>query len=183
MSNATVPKEQQTAYQRWELSSLNGHDSLPASHKKENAKNADQLSSYLEGARKEAYAKGLQEGYAVGMAQARESAKADRQTLQSLTNAFSESLKQSDEVIAENLLALALDIAKAMLKSRLAVDGSLILPIVKDAIHYLPYVQRPAILIVNPDDAQVIRQYLMEDRKSTRLNSSHLKLSRMPSSA
>ena len=165
---SSLPKEQQTAYQRWELSSLGegaGRASAAARQpkKEDDAAAASRLGEVLENMRREGYEKGAQEGYAVGLAQAREQAAQDRMQFLALMNAFSEALKQTDDQVAESMLTLSLDVAKAMLKVKFDVDPKAIVPVVKDAIHYLPYVQRPARILVNPADVQVLKQYLADD--------------------
>lgn len=162
----TIPKEQQTAYERWEMSSFaDSKESVRASkpQKKEDPVASEKLSQILESARKEAYTKGMQEGFAVGLAKAREYAKDDRQHFINLMEAFSDALEKSDEQIADDALSLALEIAKSMLKVKLNIDTSVVLPVVMDAIHYLPYVQKPARILVHHDDAQMLREYLAEE--------------------
>lgn len=162
----TIPKEQQTAYERWEMSSFaDGNQRVSASKvmKKDDPVVADKLSQIIESARKEAYTKGMQEGFAVGMARAREYAKEDKQNFLNLMQSFSDALEKSDEQIADDALSLALEIAKSMLKVKLNVDTAAVLPIVMDAIHYLPYVQKPARILVHHEDAQMLREYLAEE--------------------
>lgn len=169
MSNLAIPKEQQTAYERWQMSSFaEGDQSIGISKpkKKENAAYAESVSQILEGVRKEAYAKGMQEGFVVGMAKARDAAYEDKQNFLKLMTAFNEALEKSDELIADDVLSLALDIAKAMLKVKLDVDPAMVLPVVMDAIHYLPYVQKPARILVHHEDAQILREYLAEEISS-----------------
>jgi flagellar assembly protein FliH len=70
-----IPKEQQTAYERWEMSSFSeGNPSISTSKpkKKEDSVASEKISQIFEVARKEAYTQGMQEGFAVGMAKARE---------------------------------------------------------------------------------------------------------------
>ena len=50
-----------------------------------------------------------------------------------------------------------------MLKIKLNVDPTVILPLVMDAIHYLPSVQKPARIMVHHDDAHILREYLAEE--------------------
>lgn len=50
-----------------------------------------------------------------------------------------------------------------MLKVKLNIDPAVVLPVVMDAIHYLPYVQKPARILVHHDDAQMLREYLAEE--------------------
>jgi len=164
-----IPKEQQTAYERWEMSSFaEGNQSIAASKhdKKDSTVASEKLSQILESARKEAYTKGMQEGFAVGMAKAREYAKEDKQNFLNLMQSFSDALEHSDEQIADDALSLALEIAKSMLKVKLNIDASAVLPVVIDAIHYLPYVQKPARILVHHEDAQTLREYLAEEISS-----------------
>ena len=105
----------------------------------------------------------MQEGFAVGMAKAREYAQEEKQSFLTLMNSFSDALEKSDEQIADDALSLALEIAKAMLKVKLYIDYSVVLPVVMDAIHYLPYVQKPARILVHHEDAQMLREYLAEE--------------------
>lgn len=164
-----IPKEQQTAYERWEMSSFaDTNPSVATSRpkKKEDTVAAEKISQIFEAARKEAYTKGMQEGFAVGLAKAREYAEEEKQSFLKLMNSFTDALEKSDEQIADDALSLALEIAKAMLKTKMSIDPSVVLPVVMDAIHYLPYVQKPARIIVHHDDAQILREYLAEEIES-----------------
>ncbi len=161
-----IPKEQQTAYERWEMSSFSeGSSSISASKpkKKEDTVASEKIAQIFEVARKEAYTKGMQEGFTVGMAKAREYAQEEKNNFLTLMHSFSDALEKSDEQIADDALSLALEIAKAMLKVKLNIDTTVVLPVVMDAIHYLPYVQKPARILVHHDDAQMLREYLAEE--------------------
>lgn len=169
MSNFATPKEKQTAYERWEMSSFpdDFSQSRPARQKPEKSSaDAGVLAKIIEGARKEAYEKGIQEGFTVGMAKAREQALVEKQAFVQLMDNFSTALEKKDAQIAEDVLSLALDIAKAMLKIKLNVDPTVILPLVMDAIHYLPSVQKPARILVHHEDAHILREYLAEELSS-----------------
>ncbi len=168
MSSVNVPKEQQTAYERWEMSSFSatGQEIRPAVNKpkrKDAAAETEQFAQIFESVRKEAYNKGMQEGYAVGMAKAREHAQEDKQRFLTLIGALTDALEQSDEQIAEDVLSLALDIAKSMLKAKLNVDHNVLLPVVLDAIHYLPSIQKPARILVHHDDMQMLREHMADE--------------------
>jgi flagellar assembly protein FliH len=176
MSNV-IPKEQQSAYQRWEMVSL-GEDrpSLsarlnpapkPAANEVLNAANAAQAASLaaalaeqtrqaMEQARAEGYAAGLEEGRAAGLAQGRALAEQERQMLLSIAEMFGTEVAQANELIANDMLDLSLDLAKAMLKTALNVRPELIVPLVREAIHYLPTLQQPALLHLHPEDAAIV---------------------------
>jgi flagellar assembly protein FliH len=160
------PKDQQTAYERWEMSQFNETDSSIGGVKtkqRESLAESKEVSKIFESVRQDAYNKGMQEGFAVGMAKARQQAIVEKEYFIKLTQSFNEALEQADEQIAEEVLSLALDIAKSMLKAKLNIDPAAVLPVVVDAIHYLPYVQKPARILVHHDDAQIIREYLGDE--------------------
>jgi flagellar assembly protein FliH len=168
-TDSSKPKEQQTAYERWEMSQFTEGDASIGGAKpkrREGLAEAKEVSQIFEGVRQEAYNKGMQEGFAVGMAKARQQALAEKQSFIKLTQSFSEALEHSDEQIADDVLSLALDIAKSMLKVKLNVDPAAVLPVVMDAIHYLPYVQKPARILVHHEDAHMLREYLKDEISS-----------------
>lgn len=174
MSVDSIPKEKQTAYERWELSSLADPDDPmqpPERRVRENDHAAAaRITEMTDEIRKEAYSKGytkgMQDGFAVGLDKGREFAAVECEKLRTLTSHFDHALEYADEQIADDILALALDVAKAMLKSKISVDETVILPVVKDAIHYLPHIEKPARIIVNPDDAGVLRTHLADELAS-----------------
>lgn len=169
MANMAIPKEQQTAYQRWEMSSFGDDRPSPAmmaKPKKKLEEPSEAVNQILENIRKEAYTKGMQEGFAVGMAKAKEHAASEREQFLQLMDNFSHALQTTDEVIADELLSLALELAKSMLKVKLNVDASAVIPVVVDAIHYLPHVQKPARILVHHEDAHILREYLAEEISS-----------------
>lgn len=165
MSSVPNANQQQTAYQRWEMSAFAQPDSTHNHQSKKKTPDAStaKISEVFESIRKEAYAKGMQEGFAVGMAKAKEYTAEERQSITALATAFEGALKGADEKIEESILALALDIAKAMLKTKLQVHPEAILPVVKEAMHYLPYVQKPARIFVHHDDARILREHLGDE--------------------
>ena len=83
--------------------------------------------------------------------------------LQKLAENFNQALATADEAIAQDALDLALDLAKAMLKNALTVRPELILPIVKEAIHYLPSLKQPATLSLHPADASIVTETIGEE--------------------
>jgi flagellar assembly protein FliH len=166
MSNLNIPKGQQTAYERWELSSFDDHSHEDQARARKDAAMAEKAALLFDEMRKKGYAKGMQEGFAVGMADAKERVQQDVQFLKMLMANFSEALEKSDEHIAEDVLSLALDVAKAMLKVKLNVDPSAVLPVVMDAINYLPHIHKPARILLHHDDVHMLREYMSDEISS-----------------
>lgn len=127
----------------------------------------EELEQIREDARKDGYEEGHAEGHADGKAAALEAGQeATREALQhvqAIADNFSTALQDADQLIANEVLDLALQLAKGMLKNALQVKPELILPIVRDAIEYLPALQQPALLVLHPDDAATVRSGLGEE--------------------
>ena len=186
-----IPKEKLTAYQRWELASFDEVPDPPPGHQPEVPENVVSsevlIAAELEKARQEGYAAGLQEGRKVGIEEGRATgieegrkigieegrntglkegraiATREAQNLQTLAAAFTQEITRANELIAQDMLELSLDIAKAMLHSALEIRPEIVLTVISEAIRYLPSIQQPAQLFLHPDDAPVVRQYMDEE--------------------
>ena len=170
MSSA-LPKEQQTAYQRWELASFGDERPSVVKAKLEAAAPpmpdlanlAEQIANAREEAKRSGYAAGLEAGRATGLAEGRADAAQELIHLQQIAASFGTEVAQAHELIADDMLNLSLDLAKAMLKTALTVRPDLIIPIVGNAIRYLPTLQQPALLFLHPADAILIRERMGEE--------------------
>lgn len=151
-SNAAVISSADLACTPWEMTSF---DPKPSSSKNGGVTlpTVEQISGIEEQARQEGYQAGHAEGYAQGMLEAQREA----ERLRGLADSFSSEVRQADETISRQVLELSLDFARAVLKTALSVQPDLVLPIVREAVRYLPALQQPAMLYLHPDDAALVR--------------------------
>ena len=168
VADTDIPLSQQTPWQRYELASFG--DNRPTAVARAAAEKAarlalqkqlsEQIASSRAQARAEGHAEGHAEGYAAGHAlgleQGRVDAVAEREQLQVLLSGFTQELGRANELVAQDVLRLSLDLAKAMLKAALPVRPQMVLPVVEDALRYLPIVQAPLLLQLHPDDAALV---------------------------
>ena len=161
MSSILIPKEQLTAFERWELASFDSHPGgIHQGGTKKNNKLATiaELENIRQQAHDEAHKQGRDAGYAVGIQQARSEAAQIHTLLQNMQDA----LNQIDEQIAQSLLDLSLEVARKMIRETLQVKPEVILKIVGDAINGLPHFNQNAHLILHPDDAELVRKQMGE---------------------
>ncbi|MFZ6799861.1 flagellar assembly protein FliH [Undibacterium sp. Di24W] len=184
MSNA-LPKELQTAFQRWEMPSFG--DVRPTHLEKmaeqEQITLAD-ISAIKEQAKNEAYADAYKEAYAIGYQEGQEAGKIEMQKqtilvtsqLGDLKNAFEEQLLNAQNTIGHDLIKLALELASAMTKYRFEQFPEAIADIVKEAIATLPSIQQPAQIFLNPEDLQMVKDQMGDslERDAWRLLPDHL---------
>ncbi|MFB9246311.1 flagellar assembly protein FliH [Massilia antarctica] len=174
---ATLPKELQTAYQRWEMNSFDRvpepepvhldiapqQEALPDEPPAPHWPSEDELAAIREQARLEGFDAGHAAGYADAHALGREESAAEIANLQSIAATFAQALTQADEHIANDMLELTLHLARNMLRTALAVKPELIIPVIRDAISYLPVLQQPAVLMLHPDDARLVRDTISDE--------------------
>lgn len=160
-----TPKELQTAYQRWEMNSFG--DERPSAVAKRPPEpelpSEETLAAIREEARLIGYDEGHAAGYADGMAIGRADAAKELEHLQTIAVTFGNALTAADETIANDVLDLALQLAKGMLRAALEIKPELMIPLVREAIGYLPVLQQPAILLLNPQDAAIVREGIGEE--------------------
>ena len=159
----------QSAYQRWEMNSF-GDERPSVVARRPPAPvlpSAEEVGAISEQARELGYQEGREaghaDGYADGLALGRTEAAQELEHLQSIALTFSEALSLADENMAADVLELALQLAKGMLRTALEVKPELIIPIVREAIGYLPVLQQPAILMLHPQDAAIVRAAMGEE--------------------
>jgi flagellar assembly protein FliH len=162
MSNSVIiPKEQLTAFERWELASFDAQSrsQLKGGQGKSPAlATAAELENIRQQTHNEGFAQGREAGYAAGIQQARNEAVQMHTLMQNLQDA----LNQVDEQVAQSLLDLSLEIARQMVRETLQVKPEVILKIVGDAIGGLPHFNQNAHLILHPDDAALVREQMGE---------------------
>jgi flagellar assembly protein FliH len=125
----------------------------------------EELEAIREAARQQGYAEGHEagqatghaSGYEDGLALGRAEAAAELAHLQGIATSFGDAVTQADEAIAADVLELALHLAKNMVRTAFEVRPELILPVVREAVDYLPTLQQPALLVLHPEDALIVR--------------------------
>ncbi|HYD60998.1 MAG TPA: flagellar assembly protein FliH [Noviherbaspirillum sp.] len=167
MSSNVIPKEHLTAYQRWELASFGeerpNQQTSAAAAAAAAQQAAEQLARDREQAREQGHGEGFNQGYAEGLAAGRAEAARETARVTQIAQSFEAELVRVNESVADDMLNLALDLAKAMLKTALKVRPELVLPVVSEAIRYLPSVQQPALLVLHPQDAAIVRNHIKDE--------------------
>lgn len=164
-AGTAIPKEQLTAFQRWELASFDPIpfaapvSSQPVTLIEAAESTAAQLQEIRQKAYSEGQAAGHQAGYDAGMQQAmRETAQ-----LQTLLQNLQVALTQVDEQLAQSLLDLSLTVAQKMVIEALKINPEIILKIISTAISSLPHFNQNAHLILNPVDAELVIKHMGEN--------------------
>jgi flagellar assembly protein FliH len=165
MSEARDKKHLQTPYQRWEMATLHEVRPNATANPASMSRLAQEMVDARDAGQREGYQAGLLQGRSTGHAEGLAQGLADSQSLLheqqaallSLCQNFSQQATQAREQTAQQLLALAMDMAQAVLKSALVLQPDRLLPVVDHAIQSLPSLQLPAILFLHPQDLPLVQ--------------------------
>ncbi len=161
-------REQLPEMQRWQLQDMATAGSAragPAAGKgaEKNAErdklhSAAELEALQQQAWDEAYASGLEAGRGAGRAEVeREAAR-----LAQLVQAMASPLEDIDERVEDELTHLALAVARQILRRELSIEPAHVIAAVREALAELPSSSRDVRVLLNPDDAQLVREALSQ---------------------
>lgn len=170
-----IPKEQLTAYQRWELAAFD--EALPrevqppaapveepeAAEPQVVLPTAEDLERLHQEAWQEGYQLGMDEGRKAGLAAAQTDIDQQVQQLQALATVLEGAQLRQDQEVAREILELSLVMARQVLRSALAVKPELILDAIGEALNTLPSLNGHHKIITHPDSAQLVRDWLTHE--------------------
>ncbi|WP_025039707.1 flagellar assembly protein FliH [Nitrosospira briensis] len=176
MASRIIHKERLAAYRRWEMDTfepVGKSTPEPGEGKHESANNAgtavilptvEQIEQIHQQARQEGYAAGYEAGFNTGQEAGYQAASAlgaaEVGKLQVLLHDFQRELTNADQAISDNLLTLALCLARQMLREALKVKPELMLGVVRDCLQNDAAFGQPVQLFLHPDDAALVREHL-----------------------
>jgi flagellar assembly protein FliH len=153
VSNVIAPKENLTAWQRWELGSFDQKKSATDATKTTPAGKLPTADD-VERIHRDAHKQGYDAGYEEGTARARMEAL----RLHTLVEQLEAALGEFDQQVAEELFGLSLEIARQVVRQTIAVRPAAILDVVREALTQLPH--QHAAIYLNPEDASLVRSHL-----------------------
>ncbi|MEO8022681.1 flagellar assembly protein FliH [Polaromonas sp.] len=173
------PKDRIAAWKRWEMTSFTHEAPFPPSQVQAipdavpeppsaapkideadldrlrlEAQMAGEKTGYEQG-----YAQGQAEGHAAAMAAVHEQAR----QLRALTLSLPPALHLAEGGVADDLLALAMDLARQVLGRALTADPQAMLAVVHELLQAEPALVGSPQLFLHPDDAQLVSEHLAEE--------------------
>ena len=173
------PQDRIAAWKRWEMTSFRHELSNPAQQTAATPEplqpsaplptplDEDELDRLRLEARIAGEKLGYQQGYLQGQAKGHEAAMAavDEQArqLQALALSLPTALHIAEEGVANDLLALAMDLARQVLGKALEADPQSMLTVVHELLQAEPALVGSPQLFLHPDDAKLVSELMAED--------------------
>lgn len=153
MSSTVIPREKLSAYQRWELNSFDTGTAAPP--RAEDAQAGEQN-------RRDGYEAGYRDGVAAARADMQRAAAAQAAQLDALLAAANRELAELDAHLADELLDLALAVARRLAGEALRLRPELVLPLVRECLQASGRAHAPGQITLHPADALLVREHLGE---------------------
>lgn len=141
-----------TAWERWELANFDTE--VPATNTVEPEETPTGPSQQeIDRVHAEARDNGYRAGYAAGQV----AAHAEAARLAQAADELAEAISSFDQQVADELVALAMEIARQIIRGEVAARPTIILDVVHEALAELPH--QHATIYLHPDDASLVRSY------------------------
>lgn len=156
-----------TAWERWELASFDEekakkHPESPLPEKDEvpaiKLPTAEELEQINQQARDEGFLKGKEEGHQAGYKEGQKKALTEAQRLARAAGKLEHALGELDEKVANELLLLAVELAREVVRQEISVKPECLLQVVREALAQLPH--QHASIYLHPEDASLLRSYM-----------------------
>lgn len=145
-----VPGDQLSAYQRWELPVVEDRGSG----------RAPPTAAQMELVQKQAYEEGFAQGREEGLAAAAGEIRARVDTVDKLLRSLAEPFRDLDGQAEEELLRLAVAIARQLVRRELRADPAAIMVAIREGLAVLPASARDPQVRLHPEDAALVRELL-----------------------
>ncbi len=142
-----ISGDELSAYQRWELPTVDG-----TLGKNPSVLTAKQIEQIQKQAHDEGFSQGRQEGRAQMLTQAERFAK--------LISLLNEPLTDLDHQVEQELVQLAVVIARTLVRRELRTDPGMVVAVVREAVSALPVSARHVGVHLHPEDAALVRSAL-----------------------
>lgn len=167
MSSRPAPADQAAAWRRWRMDSIEpGVTPRPAGKAGPGDKAAPKRNAHglptvedIEALQDQA----REEGYAEGYAQGRVRGESEAARMQAMADGMQAAIRSLEAEVADEVLTLALDIARQVVQDALQAKRELLLPVVREAMRLLPADTRSAQVLLNPADVELVRAHFGEE--------------------
>jgi flagellar assembly protein FliH len=152
-ASPVIPKEQLSAYQRWELGSFDA----PATQAGPTPENIEEISAR---AREDGYRNGHREGLEAGRREALAQMAPRIARIDEMIGVLNADLLRIDRELAADVVQLALIVARNLVGAALEVHPEIVQTSVEEALRQIAQNYGPVHLTVNPQDAALVREVL-----------------------
>lgn len=153
----------QTAFERWEMPVMGERGRVEEAEEEVKPLTAEQI----EAIQKQAYQEGFAQGRREGLEAGEKEIAANVQRLQQIMQLLSEPLKTVDESVEEELITLAIAVARQIIRREIQQEPEQVIAVVREAMAELPSATRNVSIFLHPEDAVLVREAFSTEEEET----------------
>lgn len=160
----SADKGQLTAWERWELADFDApakppdKPAAPAAAPEVVLPTAEEIERIYQEAQEQGRRQGLEEGTRSGYEEGQKKASEEAARFARLAGRLDTALAQLDAAVGDELLALAVELARQVVRHEIQAHPETLVGVVREALEQIPH--QHATLHLNPEDAALARTYL-----------------------
>jgi flagellar assembly protein FliH len=120
-------------------------------------------SAAIELARDEGYRRGLEAGFSQGHVVGEAKSTRHNQEFDEILSGLRNAVVALDKTIADELLGLALELARQVVRSHIASNPDAILPVIREALNSVISIAQHPRLVLHPDDAELVKREMVDE--------------------
>ena len=163
MSNRFIPREQLSSVLPWQMAALDPQRSKRKTGLIDEVAEREQAMLAVNLARDEGFRHGLEVGYGQGHAAGEVRALRHNQQFSQIMSGLEGALAALDETVAEDLIELALGLARQVVCTHIHTRPDAIVPVVREALNGVIAIARHPRLMMHPDDAEAIKREMADE--------------------
>ncbi len=168
MSSKVIPRGSVSGVRRVEprdLAAAVGRAGAPAppAHPEADAERERAEAARVSSERQRELEQAYQAGLEAGRREAQAIAAQQRAEVQALIVGINELMEGFEQRLASEVLSISVELAKLIVRAGVRVKPSVVLPVLRDAMASLPGMPEQATLLLNPADAQLVREFVESD--------------------
>lgn len=115
----------------------------------------------------EGLAKGYEEGLEKGYTENKSLLEQQMQGLREMMDTLSEPLKSMDATVEQELVGLAISIARQLIRRELKQDPGQVIAVIREAVNVIPLATQKITLTLHPEDADLVRSVFALDEETS----------------
>lgn len=163
MSSRFIPSDQLSSVLPWQLGALDPQRTRRKNGLVDAVAEREQAGAALNQARDEGFRHGLEVGFAQGRAAGEARTIHHNQQFAEILAGLKTAISSLDETVAADLVQLALELARQVVRTHLEVRADAILPVVQEAVNGIVAIAQHPRLVLHPDDAEIVKREMADE--------------------
>ena len=163
LSSRFIPRDQLSKALPWQLAALDPRRTIRKTGLVNEVAENELAGAAVNQARDEGFHHGLKVGYTQGHVAGETKALRHNQQFSQILSGLENAVSALDESVADDLVKLAMELARQVIRTHFETHPEAILPVVREALNGVIAIAQHPRLVMHPDDAEIVKREMAEE--------------------